>query len=309
MDDTLPPPIKVTSSDSSDGSHPEDDDSLVDIKVKNPFFRFFDWFKKLIKGEGIKAGVTIKPLTAIAISTAIFSTGGISFISIAKIFFPTSSPILHRQVVNQGAIQKGEMGQYYLILSDSSLWKLKPKVSTINLANLTGKQVIVTGNLTKEPNLIEVSEVIIFDNNSQSDLQSLNSLNSPSPLNTPDPAPSDAGSGSPDAVLPDLYPNLQWETKQRRTLIFTSGKRKIEQEGVYLESSQLNSFPQDFINYYIQEFKNKGFKETFNSISPDGITITYAKDDLFLTFGTKNKYSGSGDKKQLVGYTAFIEHN
>lgn len=92
-------------------------------------------------------------------------------------------------------------------------------------------------------------------------------------------------------------------------LIFTSGKRKIEQEGVYLESSQLSAFPQDFINYYIQQFKDKGFKQTLNSINPEGITITYAKDDLFLTFGTKNIYKGSEDQKQLAGYKAFIEHN
>ena len=84
-------------------------------------------------------------------------------------------------------------------------------------------------------------------------------------------------------------------------LIFTSGKRKIEQEGVYLESSQITNFPQDFINYYLTQLKDKGFKETLNSINPDGITITYATGDLFLTFGTKNVYKGSGDKKQLTG--------
>ena len=47
------------------------------------------------------------------------------------------------------------------MVADSSLWKLKVKTNNINLSDLVGKQVIVTGNLTKEKNLIEVSEVII----------------------------------------------------------------------------------------------------------------------------------------------------
>ena len=42
------------------------------------------------------------------------------------------------------------------------------------------------------------------------------------------------------------------------------------------------------------------------------------KDDLFLTFGVKNTFTGTGDNKQslrpdglkkISGYKAFIEHN
>lgn len=109
--------------------------------------------------------------------------------------------------------------------------------------------------------------------------------------------------------LPTHYSELNWQTTQTKTLIFTSGKRKIEEEGVYLESAQITDFPQDFINYYISELKAKNFKQTLNSIDPDRITVTYAKDDLFLTFGVKNIYKGSGEKKQLAGYKAYIEHN
>lgn len=80
-------------------------------------------------------------------------------------------------------------------------------------------------------------------------------------------------------------------------------------EGYHLESSQQTAFPQDFINYYIQDLKDKGFKETLNSIDPDGITVTYSKDDIFLTFGVKNIYAGKGDEKKVASYKAFIEHN
>ncbi|MBI2329801.1 hypothetical protein HYU94_00205 [Candidatus Daviesbacteria bacterium] len=63
------------------------------------------------------------------------------------------------------------------------------------------------------------------------------------------------------------------------------------------------------IDYYTNELTNLGFKQSLNSSEPTGTTITFAKEDLFLTFGIKNIYSGSGDNKKLVGYKAFIEHN
>lgn len=305
MDEKLPPPIKITQGDHSgdNGNNPKDDDSLIEgnIKLKNPFQNFFDWIKNFIKKN---QNITIKiPIIGIVIALSGYAAGvgsGYNWgfnAAIAKLF-PNSSPILHRAISLEGTIQKSDLQTYYLKTADN-LWMLKAKPD-INLADYLNKQVQVLGNLTKQANVVEVSEIIPLNSPNLS-----NSPTTPPPLNlpdSPDPTPSSAG-------LPDLYSNLQWETTQKRVLIFTSGKRKIEQEGVYLESAQLAAFPQDFINYYIQEFKNKGFKETFNSINPDGITITYAKDDLFLTFGTKNKYSGSGDKKQLAGYTAFIEHN
>lgn len=116
-----------------------------------------------------------------------------------------------------------------------------------------------------------------------------------------------SGVEGPD--LPKLYSSLTWEVTQSKTLLFTSGKRRIEQEGVYLESSQVTEFPQDFVDYYTNQLTNLGFKQTLNSQEPTGTTITFAKDDLFLTFGVKNIYSGSGENKKLVGYKAFIEHN
>ena len=67
-----------------------------------------------------------------------------------------------------------------------------------------------------------------------------------------------------------------------------------------MESAQVTELPQEFINYYTQELTNAGFKETLNSSDPNGTTITYAKDDLFLTYGIKNIYSGSGDNKQSL---------
>lgn len=289
---------------------PSDDDPLFEAKVNNPFSKFFNWIKKLIKSEGIN--IKIKPLTAIGIALALsvgFGSGyGIGYNSalnqIAKTFFPNSSPIFHRPISLQGTIQKSESGQYYLSTPDNASWLLKLKNNNINLDNVLNKQVTVKGNLTKEPNVIEVDEVISFDTTDT--LKPITPISQTSP-NTPNTA--NLPNIPNQDLLPKLYSGLTWEVTQRRVLIFTSGKRRIEQEGVYLESAQVNTIPQDFINYYTQELKSKGFKETLNSTDPDSITITYSKDDLFLTFGIKNVYSGSGENKKLSGYRAYIEHN
>lgn len=252
------------------------------------------------EGIDFKLGFRIKPVTAVLIASIVI-TGGVSSgvtALVLKTFFPTSSPILHRQIIQQGTIQKTASGGFYLNVSDSSMWKLKPKKPNINLADQVGKQVTVTGNLTKEKNLIEVSEIILSDSSQPQ--------NSPSPASRGDQTFPNIPNQD---LLPKLYSGLQWDLTQRRVLIFTSGKRKIEQEGIYLESAQVTDFPQAFIAYYTQQLTNSGFKETLNSSDPNGITITHAKDDLYLTFGIKNIYKGSGDNKQLMGYKAYLEHN
>ncbi len=214
--------------------------------------------------------------------------------------FPNFSPILHRSITAQGTIQKSTKG-YYLQANDKNktMWSLMPKSQNVNLADFEGQKVEIKGNLTPTPNLIEVSEVVSFETKP-----------TPTPAASPSFTPRSLGEVGPNsAALPSLYSGLTWEVTQSKTLLFTSGKRRIEQEGVYLESAQVTEYPQEFINYYTGELTNSGFKQTFNSSDPNGVTITFAKDELFLTYGVKNIYSGSGDNKKLAGYKAFIEHN
>lgn len=301
MDERLPPPIQVIHGSGSGGGNPpkSDDDSLVEFKVKNPFQKFFDWIISFIKRN---QNITIKiPIVGLLIGLGVGLGSGynLGFNVALNKFFPTSSPVLHRAIVLDGIIQKSSDNKYYL-KSENNLWTLRQKNQSLNFADYLNQQVTVKGNMTKEASVIEVSEIISLESSLQTSPTILIPSIPPNPSN-----PSDSSSSD----LPALYPGLSWAETSKKLLIFTSGRRKIEQEGVYLESAQLNSFPQDFINYYYLEFKNRGFKETLNSINPEGITITYAKDELFLTFGIKNIYSGSKDQKQLVGYKAFIEHN
>ncbi len=295
--DNLPPPIRITS---NSPNTPNDDEPLFEARVNNPFSKFFSWVKNFLKRN---QNITIKiPIVGLFIGFGIGLGSGynLGFNAALSKFFPDSSPVFHRAVTTEGIVQKASSGKYYLKSGNNYIWTLRPVNPAVSPADYADQQVTIKGNLTKEKSVIEVSEIIPA-NSTASQSETLEpvvprtSLNSPNPLNSPN--------------LPPLYSGLQWETTQKKLLIFTSGKRKIEQEGIYLESVQTSVFPQDFINYYLESLKAQGFKETLNSINPEGITITYAKDNLFLTFGIKNIYKGSGDKKQLSGYKAFIEHN
>ncbi|MBI2600620.1 hypothetical protein HYW42_01590 [Candidatus Daviesbacteria bacterium] len=308
MDDKLPPPIKITPNSPDIPNPPNDDDPIFEAKINNPFSKFFSWIKDFLKKQ---SNITIKiPIIGIIMGLSGLGIGwGTGYnwgfnTALAKLF-PNSSPVFHRAVSLEGVIQKSASAQFYL-KSEDNLWILKPKspITPAIIETSVEKQVKVLGNLTKEANAVEVSEIIPLES-PQPTLTPLTSLvnsyssTSSNPSNPPDS----------ELKLPDLFTGLQWVSTQKKVLVFTSGKRRMDVEGFHIESSQLTSFPQDFINYYITELKNKGFKETLNSINPEGITVTYSKDDLFLTFGVKNIYQGKADKKQLAGYVAYLEHN
>lgn len=300
---TLPNPPPITITENTKYSEKQDPPLVnANISVTNPVTYFKKWVGKFLKNQDIELRLRIKPFATIGLVLAFGLVGGTAF-SIGRYFFPHSSPIFHRQVVYTGIVQKGEQGQYFLMSSDSTLWKLKAKRSNINLSTLENKQVVITGNLTSEKYLIEVSEVIVAET-TQTILPSQTSPN-PSKILSEVEVPNIPNQD----LLPKLYSNITWETNQKKLLIFTSGKRRIELEGVYLESSKLNTFPQDFLNYYINQLTQLNFKQTLNSKTPDNITQSYEKDGLYLTFGVENIYSGSGESKKITSYKAYLEHN
>lgn len=291
----LPPLVEI-----NQNTKPTDkeDPPLFGFFLTNPVTYLKKFLTKLLKRQMITLRIPVLALIVVMVGAGGFGVGfksGLNY-AVGKLF-PNFSPILHRSITAQGIIQKSSSG-YYLQANDKdkTLWTLQPKSKNINLADFQDQKVEIKGNMTPTPNLIEVSEVVSFESPS------------PTPLTTPtsqtisNPAPSGLG-------LPKLYSGLEWEVTQSKTLLFTSGKRRIEQEGIYLESSQVTDFPQAFLDYYTNELTNLGFKQSLNSSEPSGTTITFAKEDLFLTFGIKNIYSGSGENKKIIGYKAFIEHN
>lgn len=140
----------------------KNDPPLVAVSVTNPVTYLKLFLKRFLKNEGIDIHLKIKPLTVIACVLALSTAFGTGF-NVAQIFFPTSSPLLHRAITLQGNIQRSETGQYYLSLPDNSLWTLRPTNNNINLSNDINRQVMVKGNMTAENNVIEVKEVIVFE--------------------------------------------------------------------------------------------------------------------------------------------------
>lgn len=291
-------PLPITITENTKYSEKKDPPLFnVSVIFTNPVTYLKNFLSRFLKNQDIDLRLKIKPFATIGLVIAFGMVGGTAF-TLGRYIFPNSSPVFHRQVVYPGIIQKGESGGYTLLTQDANIWKLKPQHNNINLSSLENKQVVVTGRLTSEAYLIEVSELIIAENPSQALIPTQTTPTAPSFSNIPN-----------QDLLPKLYSGIIWETNQKKILTFTSGKRRIEQEGVYLESSLVTEIPQDFINYYTTQLTNLSFKQTLNSSDPNGTTITYSKDDLFLTFGTKNVFSGSGDNKKLTGYKTFIEHN
>lgn len=155
----LPSPVSFTQ---NNKYSEKNDPPLVAVSVTNPVTYLKLFLKRFLKNEGIDIHLKIKPLTVIACVLALSTAFGTGF-NVAQIFFPTSSPLLHRAITLQGNIQRSEAGQYYLSLPDNSIWTLRPKNNNINLANDINRQVMVKGNMTPENNVIEVKEVIAFD--------------------------------------------------------------------------------------------------------------------------------------------------
>lgn len=231
--------------------------------------------------------LSLKKITAILAFVSLVATNGIS-LTIIELFFPHSSPVFHRSVAHQGILKTSGNGQYSLELSDSSVYTLylKPSPTLNSLKNLN--EVVVRGNLTLTPYVIENAEIYPLN------------ISTPNPPNTPN---------NPDVNLPKLYSKIPWDLEEEKTLVFTSGKRRVDMQGVHLESVQVADFPQDFLDYYTKELTNLNFTKTLNSKNSDGITQSYENNGKYFTFGAKFIFSGSGDKKELVGYKAFIEHN
>src|SRR3989344_1127542 len=124
MDNNLPPPVQVISGGSPD-SGTKEDDSLVEVKVKNPFQKFFGWIKNFLKKQ---SSITIRiPIIGVLIALSSFSIGSglgysFGFNAAAVKLFPDSSPILHRAISVEGIIQKSSSANYYLKSGGDTLW-------------------------------------------------------------------------------------------------------------------------------------------------------------------------------------------
>lgn len=147
MDD-LPPPIKLTPN-SPNTPNPVE---IFAPKQHNFFKRVFVWASKIkwVKVTLYFAG--FGTFLALIISHPAFKNA-------VNHYFPNSSPVFGRDVSFQGVLKSSSTGLYTLILPDSSSYILhfKPSATLTNLKRL--REVVVKGNFTWEPFVIENAEV------------------------------------------------------------------------------------------------------------------------------------------------------
>lgn len=102
--------------------------------------------------------LSLKKVTVILAFISLIATNGVT-LTIAEFFFPNSSPIFHRAIAHQGLLKTSGNGTYQLVLPNNSVYTiyLKPSPALNNLKTLN--EVVVKGNLTWTPYVIENAEI------------------------------------------------------------------------------------------------------------------------------------------------------
>lgn len=158
----LPPIIEVNQN--TEPSNKKDP-PLFGFFLTNPVTYLKAFLNRLIKRQAITIKIPVLAIIVIMVGIGGFGIGFSSGMNWALFkVFPNYSPILHRSISLQGTIQQSSTG-YYLQANDKNktLWNLQSSSANVNLADYVNQSVQVKGNLTSTPNLIDVSEVISFD--------------------------------------------------------------------------------------------------------------------------------------------------
>lgn len=137
-----------------------DDPPLINVQVTNPITYLKLWLNKILKNEGIELRLRIRPLTAVAIFLLVTLGSGLTGFQVARVFFPTSSPLLKREINYNGTL-KNTGGEYYLVISPTEMYRLDYK-SLDELNGLENQNVFVKGNLGREKNVIKVQSISAF---------------------------------------------------------------------------------------------------------------------------------------------------
>ncbi len=162
---------------------------LVSFQLTNPIVYIKAWWKKLIGNEGIKMTLQIKPVTAV-ILVAIFSGAGfgVGRFTVPEILVPylvsasptpSPSPDPWLETAFTGKVQFAN-NKYFLVTTNSQAITLEAP-STINLAKLVGKRIMVVGRYNKTTKYMVISDT--------TDLEILSATPIPLPTIVPSPTP------------------------------------------------------------------------------------------------------------------------
>ena len=207
--ETSIPPISVTTNQDQrvkTGNVPD----LVNFKITNPLVYIKAWWKKIMANEGLELKFKAKPITAIAISIALFSLvfglGGVVFpfafpwLKINSnqsgvITEPSPTPATDwRETALKGILKKTTSVPIKLFLltsSDEAVTLQAPDYITLD--KLIGKRILATGNYSSKQKILIIQDV--------QDLEVLSTTPIPIPTSTPTPRPTETPTIAPTVIL------------------------------------------------------------------------------------------------------------
>jgi len=176
---------------------------LVNLKVTNPLVYIKAWWKRIMANEGLEFKFKAKPITAIAISIALFSL----VFGLGGFVFPTLFPFLNiktnntvttsptptsdwRETALKGTLKKTTSVpiKFFLLTSSDEAVTLQAP-DYITLDKLIGKRILATGNYSQKQKLLIIQDV--------QDLEVLSTTPIPIPTSTPSPKPTETPSPVP----------------------------------------------------------------------------------------------------------------
>lgn len=201
------PAISITTSQNQNvktGDVPD----LVNFKVTNPLVYIKAWWKRIMANEGLEFKFKAKPITAIAISIAIFSLvfglGGFvfpvvfPFLNIKSDTTTTISPTPTsdwRETALKGTLKKTTSVpiKFFLLTSSDEAVTLQAP-DYITLDKLIGKRILATGSYSQKQKLLIIQDV--------QDLEVLSTSPIPIPTSTPSPKPT-------ETPIPTVQPTVE----------------------------------------------------------------------------------------------------
>ena len=201
------PAISITTSQNQNvktGDVPD----LVNFKVTNPLVYIKAWWKRIMANEGLEFKFKAKPITAIAISIAIFSLvfglGGFvfpvvfPFLNIKSDTTTTTSPTPTsdwRETALKGTLKKTTSVpiKFFLLASSDEAVTLQAP-DYITLDKLIGKRILATGNYSQKQKILIIQDV--------QDLEVLSTTPIPIPTSTPSPKPT-------ETPIPTVQPTVE----------------------------------------------------------------------------------------------------
>jgi hypothetical protein len=164
---------------------------LFSFSITNPLTYIQAWWKKIIGNEGVKLTLQIKPLTAVTLMLVFsgvgFGFGRITvppplaqFIPVYPSPTPIPSPNPWKETAFTGKLTFTKPNNYFLVTTSAEAISLTVP-SAINLTNLVGKRIMVTGNYNKTTKQMVVSDT--------ADMEILPTTKQPIPTVKPSPIP------------------------------------------------------------------------------------------------------------------------